>query len=263
MPTPGFKLTRSGKKVDEAQTASSNPYGAVRQRPAIPTTVTAGCFISNVKRVEAVARLSVDDLATRLRTLMCGGDARTMVGIVGAPGAGKSTLAGALSQQLGAVAGVVGMDGFHLAQAELERLGRAGRKGAPDTFDPWGYAALLRRLRTNIDPVVYAPLFRRDLEEPIANCVAVPAQATCVITEGNYLLMDDEGWRTVREQLDEVWYLDLARELRQERLVRRRIGFGFTEDQAWRWTVGSDERNAETVLATRDRADLVVEVVTR
>lgn len=191
------------------------------------------------------------------------GRTRTLLGIVGPPGAGKSTLAEALVNRLGSRAVVVGMDGFHLAQAELERLGRAERKGAPDTFDPFGYAALLHRLSVNVEPVIYAPLFRRDLEEPIANCVAVAQQVTCVITEGNYLLLSDEGWTGVREQLDEVWYLEVPRELRQERLVRRRLDFGFAADDARRWTVGSDERNAEVVVATRGRADLVVQVVTR
>lgn len=191
------------------------------------------------------------------------GRARTLLGIVGPPGAGKSTLAEALVSRLGSSAVVVGMDGFHLAQAELERLGRAERKGAPDTFDPFGYAALLRRLSVNVEPVIYAPLFRRDLEEPIANCVAVSRQVTCVVTEGNYLLLSGEGWTGVREQLDEVWYLDVPGELRQERLVRRRLDFGIAADEARRWTMGSDERNAEVVAATRGRADLVVEVVTR
>ena len=211
--------------------------------------------------MDGAIRLSVDDLASRARQLMAG-RTRALLGIVGAPGAGKSTLAGALANRFGSSTAVVGMDGFHLAQVELERLGRADRKGASDTFDQFGYAALLRRLRANVEPVVYAPLFRRDLAEPIANCVAVPSQVTCVITEGNYLLSHDDGWRSVREQLDAVWYLDVPRDLRQERLTRRRMGFGYSLDEARRWSTGSDERNAETVLATRDRADLVVEVIT-
>ena len=212
--------------------------------------------------MDSALPLSVDELADRARRLTAG-RTRTLLGIVGPPGAGKSTLAEALVNRLGSRAVVVGMDGFHLAQAELDRLGRADRKGAPDTFDPFGYAALLYRLSVNREPVIYAPLFRRDLEEPIANCVAVPQQVTCVITEGNYLLLSEQGWREVREQLDEVWYLDVPSDLRQERLVRRRIGFGFPADEARRWTIGSDERNAETVVASRGRADLVVEVVTQ
>jgi pantothenate kinase len=153
------------------------------------------------------------------------------------------------------------MDGFHLAQAELERLGRAARKGAPDTFDAGGYVALLRRLRDNGEPAVYAPLFRRDLEEPIAGAVAVPQATRFVITEGNYLLLDEPGWRDVSSLLDEVWFLDVAADLRQQRLTRRRVSFGVPEAEAWRWTRGSDEDNARVVDATRGRADLVVQVV--
>ena len=87
------------------------------------------------------------------------------------------------------------MDGFHLANVELERLGRRGRKGAPDTFDSAGYVALLRRLLAQADDeIVYAPEFRREIEEPIANAIPVFAPTQLVITEGNYLLLDDGPW---------------------------------------------------------------------
>jgi pantothenate kinase len=109
----------------------------------------------------------------RLDALLADGG-RKLLGLVGPPGAGKSTLAHALQHSLGARAQVVPMDGFHLAQVELQRLGRAGRKGAPDTFDAAGYAALLQRLREQRagDEVVYAPAFRREIEEPIAGATA-------------------------------------------------------------------------------------------
>jgi pantothenate kinase len=205
-------------------------------------------------------RSTVADLVDRARQLVAG-RSRTLLGIAGAPGAGKSHLAAALGSGLGPSAVVIGMDGFHLAQAELERLGRADRKGAPDTFDPLGYAALLARVRANAEPVVYAPLFRRDLEEPIAGAVRVDQAVSCVVTEGNYLLLEDPAWNTARRHLDQVWYLDVPRALRQDRLIRRRMGFGVSASEARRWTTGSDERNAEIVAATRERADLVIEVV--
>jgi pantothenate kinase len=146
------------------------------------------------------------------------------------------------------------MDGFHLAQAELARLGRADRKGAPDTFDVDGYVALLRRLRSADEPVVYAPLFRRDLEEPIAGAVAVGCDVPLVITEGNYLLL----WPEVVELLDESWYLDLPDDARRRRLTQRRVSYGVAPDEAERWTNGSDEANARTVAATKSRADVLV-----
>jgi pantothenate kinase len=211
-------------------------------------------------RMPGAVRLRAEDLIGRLRGLPRP-RGRALVGIVGAPGSGKSTLAAALVATLGPKAALVGMDGFHLGQAELVRLGRADRKGAPDTFDAWGYAALLRRLRANSDPVIYAPLFRRDLEEPIAGCVRTVKSAAWVLTEGNYLLHEDDGWVAVRAELDEVWYLDVPDGIRQERLVRRRLSFGADLDEARRWTLGSDERNAAVVAATRCRADLIVDLI--
>ncbi|MCU0925353.1 MAG: nucleoside/nucleotide kinase family protein [Hydrogenophaga sp.] len=144
------------------------------------------------------------DLIQRLEYLASG--PRRLLGVVGPPGAGKSTLASLMALALGQRAQAVPMDGYHLAQVELERLGRAHRKGAPDTFDAAGYAALLQRLRaqTGAD-VIYAPDFRREIEEPVAGALPVFAQTPLVITEGNYLLLDDEpAWAPVAGLLDEV-----------------------------------------------------------
>lgn len=182
---------------------------------------------------------------------------RTIIGICGAPGSGKSTLASAISDALGERAIVVGMDGFHLAQAELERLGRAERKGAPDTFDADGYVHLIRRLRAN-ECSVYAPLFRRDIEEPIANAVAVPPETPLVITEGNYLLLNDPPWSELRALFDEVWFVAPNESDRMRRLVERHRAYGRSADAALARARGSDQANAELVLATASRADLVI-----
>src|SRR4051812_24416964 len=153
---------------------------------------------------------------------------------------------------------LVPMDGFHLAQSELVRLGRRDRMGAPDTFDAAGYVALLRRLRGHDEDVVYAPEFRREVEEPIAGAIAVPRSVALVVTEGNYLLLGDDGWAAVRPLLDEVWYVDVDEDLRLERLIARHVAFGKTPEAARAWVMRSDQPNAERVAATRERADLVI-----
>ncbi|MEW2419293.1 nucleoside/nucleotide kinase family protein [Streptomyces nigra] len=202
------------------------------------------------------------ELLDRARSLADGGG-RAVLGIAGSPGAGKTTLAETLVRELNGTGDPwvahVPMDGFHLADAELERLGRRDRKGAPDTFDAAGYAALLRRLREEPgDDVVYAPGFERELEQPIAGAVPVEPAARLVVTEGNYLLLDTGAWARVRAQLDEVWFCELDEEERLRRLIARHERFGKTHEEAVAWVTRSDQRNAELVAATRDRADLVV-----
>ncbi|GGK91508.1 nucleoside/nucleotide kinase family protein [Mangrovihabitans endophyticus] len=200
------------------------------------------------------------DLVERA-TRLAGDGRRAVLGIAGAPAAGKTTLAQQLVGTLSAT-GVpvahVPMDGFHLADVELERLGLRARKGAPDTFDALGYAALLRRLREDADDLVYAPGFERVLEQPIAGVIPVPRSARLIVTEGNYLLVDDPRWAAVRSLLDEAWYVELDAEERRRRLVERHVRFGKPESSAVEWATGTDERNAAVILATRDRADLVV-----
>ncbi|WP_018252307.1 nucleoside/nucleotide kinase family protein [Salinispora mooreana] len=199
----------------------------------------------------------VAELVARARALADTGS-RQLLGIAGAPGAGKSTLAAQIVAAVGPAARLVSMDGFHLAQAELVRLGRAERKGAADTFDANGYVSLLRRLRRLEPTSVYAPEFRRELEEPVAGAVEVPPAVRLVVTEGNYLLLPDWPWEEVRPLLHEAWFLDLDAEQRLRRLTARHEAYGRSPAQARAWAGGTDEANAALVASTAHRADLVV-----
>lgn len=198
----------------------------------------------------------VENLLDRARALASSG--RRVLGITGPPGAGKSLLARRVVEALHPEATLVAMDGFHLDDVVLTALGRRDRKGAPDTFDVAGYVAMLRRLRSADEDVVYAPEFDRSLETSRAAAVAVPRGVPLVVTEGNYLLLDEPGWREVRPLLDEVWYVGVDERVRLRRLVERHVAFGKARDEAITWAHGSDQRNAELIARTRHLADLEV-----
>jgi pantothenate kinase len=200
--------------------------------------------------------LGVGAAVERARGLL--GRRRALLGITGPPGAGKSTLAAAIVGELGARAVVVPMDGFHLADRSLEALGLLGFKGRLDTFDAWGYLELLRRLRRETARGVYAPGFERELEQPIAASILVPSESRLVVTEGNYLLLDDEPWPRIAAELDEIWYCELDPSLRRERLVARHIRFGKPAAAAIAWVDTVDEPNARLVMGRRSKADAIV-----
>ena len=151
------------------------------------------------------------------------------------------------------------MDGYHLADAQLRRLGALDRKGAPDTFDADGYAHLLARIKAYPGEWIYVPGFERELEQPLAAALVVPPAARFVVTEGNYLLLDGPAWRAARARLDETWFVTTDPAERIARLVARHIEFGKAPDAAREWVLTVDERNAREIERTAAVADLLVE----
>ena len=197
--------------------------------------------------------------AARLGTLLAPG--RTVLGLAGPPGSGKSTLAAALAAlaaHRGVDACILPMDGFHLADEELARLGLGDRKGAPETFDADGFVANLRRVRA-ADHDVLAPRFDRHLEAAIAGALRIPAAARLVVVEGNYLLLQRTGWEDVRPLLDECWLLAPDDAVRAERLVARHVAHGRSPAAAAAWVRDVDEPNARLIASASAPADLVLD----
>lgn len=188
---------------------------------------------------------------------------RSILGIVGAPGAGKSTISEWLLEHLltryPRQVALVPMDGYHLAQSVLESRGLEHRKGAPDTFDGIGYVAMLNLIRTQTNDEIYAPVFRREVNDAIAGAVAIPPETRLVITEGNYLLLEQSPWSNVAGLLEETWFVELDQEERLRRLTARHLLFDNDAAIAeWRAT-GNDEQNAQLVAEGIQRCSIVIE----
>ncbi len=203
----------------------------------------------------------IEDLAHRLARRLggSGSPSRLVVGLAGPPGSGKSTLCerlAALLDERRLLAGAVPMDGFHLSNTVLDLLGRHGRKGAPDTFDVDGYLATLDRVRAPGAPDVLAPVYRRDLHEPVAagSLVAGPG---VVLTEGNYLALAEGPWAEARARIDVLVMVAVPEAVLVERLVARHEAHGRAAADAAHWVRTVDLPNASTVVSSASRCDEV------
>ena len=204
---------------------------------------------------------TIEEALKRLRNLNENNNQRIIIGIVGKPGAGKSTLTSYLLENLVKEKAVlVPMDGYHLSNKLLEEYKKADRKGAYDTFDARGYSELLKRIKLDLESDIYFPIFHREIEESIVAEGVVSKDCKVVLTEGNYLLLNNHGWQDVKSFLTESWYIQIDDELRRERLMARSIRYGRSPEIAYKWTHGSDEINAELVQTTVASADVIIEI---
>ena len=198
---------------------------------------------------------SVADVAAAILTLP--GTGREIVGIAGAPGAGKSTIAAQVVELLGPSAALLGMDGWHLPQARLVELGRRERMGAVDTFDTDGFVRTLANLRSSTGTVT-APGFDRTIEEPIPDAISIPPSAHTIVVEGNYLLHDGDGWERVAPLLDATFFVRVSPDIRRARLIARHERFGKSADAAAAWALGPDEANARLIDLGASRANYTI-----
>ncbi len=198
--------------------------------------------------------MQVSDLLTEIKEALESNGKRTLIGIVGKPGAGKSTVVEAIKERFDqALVSIIPMDGYHLSDEELIAQGKRDRKGAPDTFDSNAFVELLRRVKSEDGEITF-PIFHRELEASIPDEGTVPLTAKVIITEGNYLLSQEHGFENVRKLLDKVYYIDINDEKRLERLIARHVRYGKTPDAAQDWAMGSDEANARYIETTKHLA---------
>jgi len=209
--------------------------------------------VSTVTSLGAVARLIKESSRES-------GKQRILVGIVGAPAAGKTTISEKLVQLLGPHSATLGMDGFHLPQRTLVKLGKRDRMGASDTFDVDGFVSLLIQLSGNPGRTTLAPGFDRTIEEALPDAITFGPEISTIVVEGNYLLHDSGGWERIAPLLDLSFFVKIEHDIRMARLIERHIQFGKTPDAAVAWANGPDADNARMVGASADRADHVIEL---
>jgi pantothenate kinase len=198
----------------------------------------------------------MEALLARIRSLAAGAEGRVLVAVAGAPGAGKSTLAARMVDELGQGAALVPMDGYHLDNAILDARGQRFAKGSPETFDVAGLAAMLRRLKAEDEVII--PVFDRDIDLSRGSARVVGPQARIAVVEGNYLLLRDAPWNGLSALWDLTVFLDVPEAELERRLVARWLHHGLDPAAARHRAEANDLSNARLVVARSVPAEVVL-----
>ena len=205
--------------------------------------------------------MSINLLFEQIQSLLQGPNLRSIIGIVGKPGAGKSTVVSEIEKRFdSSQVSVIPMDGYHLSNEELISLDRRDRKGAPDTFDTQSFISLISKVKNNPETELRFPIFHREIEASKADEGIVQSGVKVIVVEGNYLFSEEHNWEGVFPLLDHTWFIEIADEVRIERLIARHIRYGKTPEDAEKWSRGSDEANARFIELTAHRASNIIKL---
>lgn len=191
---------------------------------------------------------------------------RVIIFLAAPPAAGKSTMAELFMRMAATTPGVeplmaIGMDGFHYPQDYLlshdtERDGRminmVDIKGAPVTFDLEALTERIKLLRDG-DTVMW-PIYDRTLHNPKDNAITV--KENIVLLEGNYLLLDEPGWRDLSDMADLTIFVSAEPEMLRERLAERKMTTCPDKVKALHFVDFSDMANVSACLEKSKKADI-------
>ena len=205
--------------------------------------------------------MSINLLFDQIQSLLQSASPRTIIGIVGKPGAGKSTVVSEIEKRFdSSEVCVIPMDGYHLSNETLIEIGRRDRKGAPDTFATQEFISLIRKVKNDHTSEHRFPIFHREIEASKKDEGIVPIGAKVIVIEGNYLFSEEHNWNGVFPLLDHTWFIEIDNEVRMQRLIARHVKYGKTPEEAEYWSRGSDEANAQYIELTAHRAAGVIKL---
>lgn len=205
--------------------------------------------------------MSIDLVIAQIQSLLQSNNPRTIIGIAGKPGAGKSTVVSEIEKRFRpSEVCVIAMDGYHLSDETLKELGRYERKGAPDTFDAKAFISLLTKVKSEHKSEHRFPIFHREIEASIEDEGIVPSSAKVIVIEGNYLFSDELNWEGVFPLLDHSWFIEIDNELRIQRLIARHVKYGRTPEVGEERSRGTDEANARFIGKTSKRAENIIKL---
>lgn len=211
---------------------------------------------------------------------------RYLVAIAGIPGSGKTTTAQAIVSHLNSTpkvhAALLSMDGFHLSRAALDKMPNATeahvRRGAPWTFDVTRFVSFVRKLRiwatetplpsasgTWCDTdVIRAPTFDHEAKDPVEDGLVITPDASIIIIEGNYLLLDEPGWRDLASLVDYRVFVDTDLKEARDRTAKRHVQAGIEKclEDGYRRVDSNDYLNGVSIQERLLTPDMVIKSVT-
>lgn len=194
---------------------------------------------------------------------------RLIVFLAAPPAVGKTTLSKfleylAVQQEDLTEIQAIGLDGFHYHSDYInthnavvmgKEVPMKKVKGCPETYDTGKLEEKLGRIK---EEDILWPIYDRNIHDVVEDLEKITKDI--VLIEGNWLLLDEEPWKTLKDTADYTILIRSEEETLKERLIGRKMKGGLTREEAEDWYINSDCVNVRRVLETSLDGDLMLKV---